>query len=64
MDQPHALSLDGLLLAYDALQAAAAELAIASAVSRSAVLQSDARVLADAVERELLAVGAVIARHG
>lgn len=60
----HALAIHSLDIAFDALQAAAAELCIASALGASSALRSDARVLADAVERELLAVGSILLRHG
>ncbi len=60
----HVLSIQSLDLAFDALQVAAAELCIAGALAASPALRSDTRVLADAVERELLAVSSVLLRHG
>ncbi|MCA1706336.1 MAG: hypothetical protein LC808_24975 [Actinobacteria bacterium] len=64
MDHKHALAIHSLDIAFDALQAAAAELCIASALAASPALRSDARVLADAVELELLAVSSILLRHG
>jgi hypothetical protein len=64
MDHMHALAIQSLDCAFDALQAAAAELCITSALATSPVLRSDAGVLADAVERELLAVSSILLRHG
>ena len=58
------LAIQALDLAVDALQAAAAELCIASALARMPSLRSDARVLGDAVEREAFAVGIIRLRHG
>jgi hypothetical protein len=46
------LALEALTLAHTALQAAAADLLIASALAPPAALSSDARVLAQAVETE------------
>lgn len=60
----HALTIQSLDFALDALQAAAAELCIASALAASPALRADARVLAEAVERELLAVSSILLRHG
>jgi hypothetical protein len=65
MEPSEALSLacDALALAYEALQAAAADLLIACVLAPSAALSNETRVLAQAVEMEVLAVGATISRY-
>jgi hypothetical protein len=64
MDPAHPLVIEALDLAFDALQAAAAELSLASALAPSSALRTDARILADAVEREALAINSTLLRHG
>jgi hypothetical protein len=62
MDHPNPIIADALCIAFDALRTAAAELAIVSALAPSAGLRADARVLADAVEAEIMALRATVAR--
>lgn len=64
MHSHHALAIEAIDLAFDALQAAAAELVLASVLAPSLGLHSDARLLAEAVEREALAVSSLLLRHG
>lgn len=63
MDRSNPIVADALYIAFDALQTAAAELAIVSAMASSAGMRIDARVLADAVEAEILALRATVARR-
>lgn len=57
------LAVDALAGAVDALKDAAADLTVATALAPCPSLASDATVLAEAIELELLAVLAVLARH-
>ncbi len=59
----YTLALDTLASAVDALKDAAADLSLATAMAPCTSLASDANVLAEAVERELLSVVAVLERH-
>jgi hypothetical protein len=63
MDRSNPIVADALYIAFDALQTAAAELAIVSAMASSAGMRTDARVLAAAVEAEILALRATVARR-
>jgi len=59
----YTLAFDALASAVDALNDAAADLAVATTMATCPILASDANVLAEAIEVELLAVLAVLERH-
>lgn len=63
MDHPNPIVADALYIAFDALHTAAAELAIISVLAPSGAMRADARVLADAVEAEIMALRAAVRRH-
>lgn len=62
MDRSNPIVADALYIAFDALQTAAAELTIVSVLAPSGAMRADARVLADAVEAEIMALRATVAR--
>lgn len=57
------LAVEALFRTVEALKSAAADLSIAAALADTPGMGSDVRVLAEAVELDLLAAQAVHARH-
>lgn len=61
--EPHTITILSLMRACDALERGAADLTIAAACSTDTALGTDAAVLADAIEREVSALYALLERH-